>query len=435
MRMRWLPAHLVAAFLGALLLATGCGEPNPPSPQTTTAISSASTRPTSLWAATELSYPDDPVASTYKDIGERTFPHRDIRLSLVRPELLDASGRYALLTDRRSQRLHAVDLRSGRTRVLLSSPLTLREAPSRIWVRARAALRKTFGARFTPTLIFSARISGRQVVWQEALCITTGGFDMDAWALYAARLTPQMQLGPAKLLALVQPPFVPAGRPEVNWPRVNLTLEYSLQQKRLLLIRGVGRGEVAEVVDLTSDRREVLLDPPRSLSAVEGALAGERAVVCCLTGEDTARLLTYDLADDGLPCGVADLPQSNLQFTDLRGFALAPDGRLAWAKWYTPGGGTDDAEAVFLLSPDGTIECLAPIGGEPVFFGSTVLWVGLTGSRFWLGGADLDARERFTVTAADHVKSWSVAGDGHVAVVLVESGDRASSTLRVFDVR
>ena len=157
--------------------------------------------------------------------------------------------------------------------------------------------------------------------------------------------------------------------------------------------------------------------------------------MCCLTGDDSARLLFYDLSQGILPCEVADLPQSNLSFTDLRGFALGPDGRLAWAKWYTPSAGSEDTEAVYLLSSDGTIECLAPEGGEPVFFGSTVLWVGLTDDRFWLGGADLSTHERFAVAGGDRLKSWSVAGDRHTAVVLVPPGDRRSSTLRVLDLR
>lgn len=425
--------HLVAAFVLALLMA-GCGGSTPVSTQTATPPPSVPAHASSLWTTTRLSYPEDPVESTFKAVGERSFPYRDLRLPFAGLQLADASTRFALLTDRRSQQLRLVDLGTGEVQLLLAAPRTVDQPPSAIWVEARDALRRAFGARYATTEIFSAEISGRRVVWQEALCIRTGGFAMDAWALYSARLTSRMKLGPAQLLALDQPPYVPKGSPEVDWPRSDLTLEYALQQEKLLLIRGVGRGELAEMIDLRTGRRTVLLDVPRRLWGVEGAFAGQRVVISCLTGEDTARLLFYDLADGGLPCGLADLPQSNLEFTDLRGFALDPQARVAWSKWYTPAGGADDTEAVFLLSPDGTIECLSPVGGEPVFFGSTVLWQSLTGNRFWLGGADLTTHERFTVAGGDHLRSWSVAGGDHVAVVLVKPTERRSSTLRVFDV-
>jgi hypothetical protein len=424
--------YLVAAFALALLVA-GCGGSNAASTDTAPAPSSARVQASSLWTTTQLSYPEDPVASTSKDVGERSFPYRDLRLPIADLQLADASDRFALLTDWRSQQLRLVDLRTGKVTLLLAAPRTVDHPPSVIWVKAREALRAEFSARFATTEVFSAQIAGRQVVWQEALCIRTGGFAMEAWALYSARLTPERKLGPAQLLALAQPPYVPSGRPAVDWPQSDLTLDYALQQDKLLLIRGVGRGVLAEVIDLRSGRRTGLLDVPRRLWGVDGAFAGQRVVISCLTSEDTARLLLYDLADGGLPCGVADLPKSHLEFTDLRGFALDPQARIAWSKWYTPSGG-DDTEAVFLLSPDGKIECLSPVGGEPVFFGSTVLWGSLTGNRSWLGGADLAARERFTVAGADHLGSWSVAGDGHAAVVLVKPAERGSSTLRVFDV-
>jgi len=411
----------------------GCGGSTAAPTQTATPPPSAPAQASSLWTTTQLSYPANPVESTFTDVGERSFPFRDLRLPIAGLQLADASARYALLTDGRSQQLRLAELRTGTMRLLLAAPRAVDHPPSAIWVQAKEALRTAFGARFATTEIFSAQISGRRIVWQEALCIRTGGFAMAAWVLYSARLTPHMELGPARLLALDQPPSVPKGRPEVDWPRSDLTLEYALQQDKLLLIRGVGRGELAEVVNLRTGRRTVLLDVPRRLWGVDGAFAGQRVVISCLTGEDTARLFFYELADGGLPCGLADLPQSNLEFTDLRDFALDRQARVAWSKWYTPSG-ADDTEAVFLLSPDGKIECLSPVGGEPVFFGSTVLWQSWTGNRLWLGGADLGARERFTVAGGDHLRSWSVVGGGRAAVVLVKPTERGSSTLRVFDV-
>ena len=260
--------HLVAVLTSGLVLA-GCAGSNPVATESPTPLSSPPPAAAdSLWVAAGLSYPDDILVATTADIGERSFDHRDLRVPVPALQLADASARYALLTDRHSQQLHVVDLRTGQTRVLLASPVSVRRAPDSVWAQAREALREEFGTRFAPTRILSAQVSGRRVVWQEALCITTGGFAVDAWALYAAAITSDMELGPARLIALAEPPFVPASHSAIDWPRFDLTLQYSLQDGRLLLIRGADRAEVA---DSSTSKR-----PPQGASRAAAQPLGRR---------------------------------------------------------------------------------------------------------------------------------------------------------------
>jgi len=430
------------AILAILVAPTACGSSaaDTPSSSPSPASSTTPTAAQSLWRTGVLSYPDDILAPATTDVGERSFPYRDIAVSAGGLQLWDASARYATLTDRDSSQLRLVDLRTGKSRVVLASPFTSNHPPTSMWVKARAAMREVHGAEVTPTRFLSAEVSGSRLVWREGVCLTTGGFAVISVAIYTAPIGPRMRLGDPQLVALALPESVPdLGNVPVDWYEPGDWLDFALDGNRILLERQDQHGTYTpEVVDLETKHSTALLGSVHNSRGIESALLGKRMLVCLMTREDSGRLLFYDLRRGSLPMNVALLPETDLIGTDLRGFALGKDGSVAWAKWYSPSEmSTDDFEAVYLISPSQPVRCVTADGGAPTFFGKTILWIGLkNGSRWWLGGADTETLERFSVAGADRLGAINflhVAGSGHTAVVLVPDGERGVSTLRVFD--
>ena len=433
---RSIRAAAIAAMLAAF---AACG-----SSVAETSSSSASPTPSatlaaakSLWRTGVLSYPDDILAPATTDVGERSFPYRDIVVSSGGLQLMDASARYAVLTDRHSSQLRLIDLRTGKSRVVLVAPFTLSHPPTSKWVKARAAWRKAHGAAVTPTRILSAEVSGSRLVWQEGVCLTTGGFAVSSAAIYTAPIEPRMRLGGPELVALSLPRSVPdLNNVPADWYEPGDWYDCVFDGHRILLTRQDRHGAYTVwVVNLGTKRRTALVESVRCSRGTESVLLGKRALLCLMPSEDRGRLLFYDLRQGSFPTNVAVLPETNLIFADLRGFAMGRDGSVAWAKWYSPGEmSNDDYEAVYLISPGQPIRCVTAKGAEPAFFGKTLLWIGWNGdfSRSRLAGADTETLETFTVAGGDRLGSgnlFSVAGSGHTAVVLVPDGEPGSSTL------
>lgn len=403
------------------------------------APSATPTQASSLWHATALAYPDSILTPATKDVGERSFPHRDIVVSTGGLELMDATARFAVITDNDSSQLRLVDLRTGTFRVVLASPVTIHHPPSANWVKAKAGMLRRVGRAQLPTQIDHAEVSGTRLVWQEMLLANTGGVIPIATAIFTAHIGPRMRLGDPELVAFSQPRFEPGStQPTGGMYAEKRGLDYTFDGRRILLVRsgvwGTSSGGSVEAIDLPTNKRTALVQSPANCWT-EAALVGKRAALC-FGQSDEGRLLLYDFRQGPLPVNVAVLPHTGLPEADLRGLALARDGSAAWAAYYGGSLLNDDKEAVFLVSPGEPIRCLTADGGEPVFFGKTILWVGLNErGRFWLGGADTDTFETFTVAGGDRIRGWgAVAGSGHTAVVLVPGGGRGTSTLRVFDV-
>ena len=429
---------LVMATAFVLVVPSACNGPvaatssSRPSP----APSATSSAAYSLWRTTVLDYPDDILTPATRATGERVFPYRDIEVSPANQQLMDASTRYAVLTDPQSSQLRLVDLRTGASGVILPSPLTLRKAPSPQWAKAEATMLRRVGRAGLQTEFLRLQISGSRLAWQEALCVTTGGFDVTASAVFTARILPGMRLGTPKLVALGQPHFV--ADPTGGWYTGGGALDFAFDDQRIVLFSGGGYWQSGKsgvcVFNTATNRRTALIDAPRDCS-MEVALCGKRAVLCLMGSRDSAHLLSYNLDHAAVPVASALLPATDLPLSDVRDFVLSADGSLAWSKYWSNEMSVVDHYPVYLLAPGAAVRCLGADGGQPAFFGKTVLWLHLAGNHFRIGGANTQTLEAFTLAGGDNVTSWSIGGSGHTAVVTVSAGDRDRTTLRVFDVR